>query len=98
MLERVKEEEEKKKRNEKRKKRKSNEREIQRGGCFPKQEDEEDGITIAPVESRVKSKVDALLCDDNGIPAFLLIFTFARAVSKSALPAKVPRINSCQNR
>ena len=86
MLERVKEEEEKKKkkREEEEEKIKLKEKSQWLGGCFPKQEDEEDGITIAPVESRVKSKADALLCDDDkhDIGFLLEIFTFARRFRK----------------
>ena len=92
MLERVKEEEEKKKkkREEEEEKIKLKEKSQWLGGCFPKQEDEEDGITIAPVESRVKSKADALLCDDDkhDIGFLLEIFTFARRFRKVLFPGK----------
>jgi len=92
MLEKVKEEEEKrkKKQEEEEEKIKLKEKSQWLGGCFPKQEDEEDGKSIAPVEARVQSKVDSFLGeDDKHAVGFLLeLFTFARRFRKVLFPGK----------
>ena len=92
MLEKAREEEEKRKKKQEEEEEKIRLREKSQwlGGCFPKQEDEEDGKSIAPVETRVQSKADEFLGeDDKHAVGFLLeLFTFARRFRKVLFPGK----------